>query len=40
MASALSCMGLELSVWDGIRQVAEAAIKEFHYTAADLKWVT
>ncbi len=23
-------MGLDLSVWDDIRQVADAAIKEFH----------
>lgn len=30
VASALSCMGLDLSVWDGIRQVADAAIKELH----------
>lgn len=30
VASALSCMGLDLSVWDGIRQVDDAAIKEFH----------
>ena len=30
MASALTDMGLDLAVWDGIRQVADAAIKDFH----------
>lgn len=30
VASALSCMGLDLSVWDGIRQVADAGFMEPH----------
>ena len=30
VASALSCMGLDLSVWHSIMQVADAAIKEVH----------
>lgn len=30
VAVALTHLGLDLSVWDGVRQVADAAVKEFH----------